>query len=143
MAEYQFDLADDNDSSRPFKILGAIQFITGALTAVFACYPILFFILCVRLFPGFSNTLFKEIPMFPFPLLPVLLITLSWIIIIFGWMLALAIMLNGVYLFNRKWRAYCLVVCSVESLLLLPIGTVLGLISFNMLAKPEYRRLFS
>ena len=80
--------------------------------------------------------------MIPYLLWLILLTAVLCTTIVLGWMLAIAIMLNGIYLFSRKWRAYCLVVSIIETLFI-PYGTLLGLISFNLLRKPGVPELFS
>jgi ethanolamine transporter EutH len=124
------------------KILGVFHLIVGALAGLCACYPILFLVMGIRMYSELPQGMLTTSSMIPYLLWLILLTAVLCTTIVLGWMLAIAVMLNGFYLFSRKWRAYCLVVSIIETLFI-PYGTLLGLISFNLLRKPGVPELFS
>jgi hypothetical protein len=77
----------------------------------------------------------------PFTFLSIMFILLPIGIVVIGWMFAIAVVLNGYYIKNRRWHIYCLVVSGVESIFM-PFGTILGIFSIVLLTKPEIRVLF-
>jgi hypothetical protein len=77
----------------------------------------------------------------PFAVLPIAFVFLPIIIMVIGWMFAIAVALNGYYLTNRKWLTYCMVMSGIETVFM-PFGTILGVFTIILLSKPNIKSVF-
>lgn len=134
------------DNERYLNLLSIFHFIVAGIAGLFACIPI------IHLAYGF--TVVNEMPLFQSPdmvskdmfspssLIPLLFIILPAAFIALGWTFAIALGLTGYFIRKRQWHTYCLVISGIETIFT-PFGTVLGIFTIILLAKPSVKALFT
>lgn len=118
-------------------LLSTLHFVMGALTALFACIPIIHLTVGIVMLTGAFNggdSTPRNIGL--------ILIILAAFIIMAGWALAILIMMCGRRLKQRRSYNYCLVIAFLECLIV-PIGTFLGIFTIITLTKDSVKELFS
>jgi hypothetical protein len=132
-----------DQNAQYLKILSIFHFIVAAITALFACFPIIFLIglgmLGVSVIPGMSGE-DASLP-FPFSLIGSFFIGLIGSVILGGWIFAVCQALSGYFLLTRKHYLFCLIVAGIECGLS-PLGTALGVFTFFLLFQPAVREMF-
>jgi hypothetical protein len=126
-----------NDDKQNLKLLSIFHYIVGAITALFACFPMIHVAIGIAMLVGAFNG--KDAP----PRF------VGWIFIIFpgfmilcGWALAVCILVAGSKLARYRSRTYCLVIACVECIFM-PFGTVLGVFTIIVLMKDSVKELFA
>lgn len=119
------------------NLLSTFHYIMGALTALFACIPIIHLVVGITMFAGGFN----GGGMAPRNI-ALIFIILAAFVILFGWIFAILIILCGRRLKERRSYDYCLVIAFMECLIV-PVGTVLGIFSIITLTKDSVKQLFS
>jgi len=133
-----------NQDEQYLKILAIFHFVVAGISALFACFPILHFLmglgmLAVSLGLGVSEGAFPEAVV---PGLVGLLFTLiAGSVILFGWAFAVCVALAGLFLLKKKRHMFCVVMGGVECIFM-PFGTVLGVFTIITLMKPSVKELF-
>lgn len=130
-------LAPVNEDAEHLRLLSLFHYVVGGLTAFFACFP--FIHLGAGLLMLLKPEVFKGRP--PPEFLAWLLIGVAAAFILAGWTLAGLFMLAGRNLARRKRYGFCQVVAGVGCLFM-PFGTVLGVFTLLVLARPSVRQLF-
>jgi len=125
-----------NDDKQNLRLLSIFHYILGAITALFACFPLIHIAIGVAMLIGAIDG--KDAP-------PKFV---GWIFIIFpglmmlcGWALAVCIFIAGSKLARYRARTYCLVIAGIECMFM-PFGTVLGVFTIIILMKDSVRELF-
>lgn len=126
------------------KILSIFHFVVAGISALFACFPILHFVvglvmLGASLGLGIGEEAFPEATIPGFVGLFFTLIAGS--MILFGWTFAVCEALAGWFLGKKNRYMYCLVMAGVECMFM-PFGTVLGVFTIITLMKPSVKELF-
>ncbi|MGD0262464.1 MAG: hypothetical protein ABSD29_22085 [Verrucomicrobiota bacterium] len=122
------------------KLLSILYYIKGAITALFACIPIihvaigLLFIIAPHVF-GHGN---DQPPAF----LGWLFVILGSFLILLGWTFAVLALMAGRFISRRKHYTFCFVVACVECLSV-PFGTVLGVFMILVLNRPSMKEMFA
>ena len=126
-----------NDDKEHLKLLSIFHYIVGAITALFACFPLIHVAIGIAMLVGALNG--KDAP----PRF------VGWIFIIFpgfmilcGWILAVCILIAGSKLAHYRSRTYCLVIACIECIFM-PFGTVLGVLTIIVLMKDSVKELFA
>ncbi|KAF0179068.1 MAG: hypothetical protein FD161_1561 [Limisphaerales bacterium] len=126
-----------NQDAEHLRLLTVFHYVVGGLTALFACFP--FIHLGIGVFMLLKPEAFKPRPPPEF---------LAWIFVVFaagmilaGWTLALLFVLAGRNLSRRRRYLFCQVVAGVGCIFM-PFGTVLGVFTLLVLARPSVRELF-
>jgi hypothetical protein len=115
-------------------LLGTFHYIMGALTALFACIPI------IHLVAGIAILVTEGGDAAP-RAVGLIFIVLASIIIIGGWVFAVLIAVAGHRLKQRRSYNFCLIIAFLECLIM-PIGTVLGIFTIITLTKEQVKDLF-
>jgi hypothetical protein len=127
----------DNDHLR---LLAIFHYIVSALTALFACIPIihlvigLFLILAPQKLGNGNNQ--------PPAFLGWLFVGLASFFILAGWTFAVLVLIAGRFIARRKHFQFCFVMACVECMLM-PFGTVLGVFTILVLNRPTVEELFA
>jgi hypothetical protein len=126
------------------KILSIFHFVVAGISALFACFPILHFVvglgmLGTSLGLGIGEGAFPEAAISGF--VGVFFTLIAGSMILLGWAFAVCEALAGWYLVKRKRYMYCLVMGGVECIFM-PFGTVLGVFTIITLIKPSVKELF-
>ena len=118
------------------NLLAIFHYIVGAMTALFACLPMIHVAFGVAMVIGKLDG--KDAPP-PF---------IGWIFIIFGavfitagWILATFVIIAGRKLRRQKNRTFCLVVAGIECMMI-PFGTVLGVFTIVVLMQDSVKQFF-
>lgn len=126
-----------NDDKEHLKLLSIFHYIVGAITALFACFPLIHVAIGIALLVGAFDG--KDAP----PKFA------GWIFIIFpglmilcGWALAVCMFITGSKLAHYRARTYCLVIACIECIFM-PFGTVLGVFTIIVLMKDSVKELFA
>lgn len=128
-----------NQNEQYLKILSIFHFVVGGMTALFACLPVFHLAMGISMLGG----LFPMDPgdRFPLRIFGLMFTLIPLAIILLGWALAIAIVVSGWFLNKRQHYLYCLVIAGVECILM-PYGTVLGVLTIFLLVRPEVKALF-
>jgi hypothetical protein len=116
------------------NILAILHYVLGALTALMAAFPGLYFVLGLLMLTG-------GMPGAP----P----AMGWVFVIGGGGFALALIAFGIvtavagyYLHRRKARTFCLIVAGFQCTQM-PLGTILGIFTILVLSRDSVQELFS
>lgn len=118
-------------------VLGNLHYVMGVMTAIFACFPIIHFVIGITILVSGLNG------GDPAPgLIGLLFIIISTVIILAGWTLAVLIMIAGSRLKQRRSYNFCLIIAFLECLIV-PLGTLLGVFTIINLSKDSVKELFA
>jgi hypothetical protein len=131
--------ADADADAEHLRLLSIFHFVLAGLHALIGCFPV------IHLWIGIS-ILSGEFPLgrgeAPPPAFGWLFVGLASVAILFSWTLAVLMVLAGRRLAARRSRTFCTVVAALECLLM-PFGTVLGVFTLVVLARPSVRSRFA
>jgi len=121
------------------RLLALFYYVKGAITALFACIPIIHIILglVMLLAPHVFGHGKDQPPAF----LGWLFLGLGTFLILFGWTFAALTLFAGRCIARRTHPTYCLVMGCIECLSV-PFGTVLGVCTIMVLNRPSVRERF-
>ena len=122
------------------RSLAIAHYVVGAITGIFACFPLIHMALGVAMLAGKMpgpGTQAGEIELMGW-----LFLVMGGIFVIGGWLLAVAMFLTGRWLSARRNHTFCFVVACVECLFM-PLGTALGIFSLIVLLRPSVKALFA
>lgn len=126
-----------NQDEEHLRLLAIFHYVVAALTALFSCFP--FIHLGIGVFMLVKPEAFKPKP--PPEFLAWILIGVAAAIILTGWVLALFFVLAGRNLSRRRRYLFCQVVAGIGCIFM-PFGTVLGVFTLLVLARPSVKELF-
>ena len=127
-----------NEDIRHLKLLSIFHYVLGVITFGFCLFPGIYVVVG-------GLTSFQRLKASPDPPPPFL----GWFIFAIGLGLLLSyvvitvcLVLAGRYLARHRHPTFCLVVAALECMLM-PFGTVLGVLTIIVLNRPSLRNLFS
>ncbi len=123
------------------KLLSLFYYISGGLTAFFACIPLLYVFLGLMIVFGseqFASSKSGGPPEF----IGWFFVLIGGTIVILGWLFAIAKIYAGRCISKRKNRIFCLIIAGL-SCLVIPYGTVLGVFTFIVLMRDSVKLLFA
>ena len=130
-----------NDDLQHLRLLSIFHYIVGGMAALFACIPLLHIALGVFMVfvPGALESDGGDA-------MPAVV---GWVFIIvgagvvlLGWAFAVCVILAGRFLARQVHYLYCMVMGAIECIFT-PFGTVLGVFTIILLAKPSAKKLFT
>jgi len=121
------------------RLLSLFYYITGGITALFACIPLIH--VAMGVFMAVAGLASGGRCGAPPAIMGCLFAGIGGAIVLVGWVLAAVKILAGYFLQKRKQRVFCLVAAGV-SCLSVPYGTVLGVFTFLILLRPSVKELF-
>jgi hypothetical protein len=116
------------------KLLSVFHYVVGGITALGACIPIIHLSIGIAILTG----AIEDAPVF----VGLLLVALAIVAMIFGWTLAVCIIIAGRFLAKRTHYMFCLVTAAI-SCILFPFGTVLGVFTIIVLLRSSVKALFT
>ncbi len=125
-----------NEEAKQLDLLAVFHFIVGGFTALFACFPLIHVTLGALMMSGRMDG-----PEAAGRLVGLIIVVMGSFFVLAGWTLAAAILVAGRRLQRRRSWTYCLVVASLECLLM-PFGTLLGVFTIIVLMKDAAKALF-
>jgi len=129
---------DHTEDERYLNLLSIFHYIVGGIAGLFACFPILHFVVGVGMLFASFNQSDSGAP----PLIFGLMFTLfAGTFILVGWIFAICIILTGRYISQRKNHMFCMVMAGIECIFT-PFGTVLGTFTIIILNRPSVKGLF-
>lgn len=127
-----------NEEDRQYlKLLSIFHYVVGAMTALFACFPLIHLAIGIAMLCGAFDG--KDAPP---KFLGLFFVVFSSIFMLFGWTLAVCMIVAGRKLGRYRARTYCLVIAAIECTLM-PFGTILGVFTIIVLMKDSVKELFS
>jgi len=130
-----------DENIRYLNVLAIFHFIVAGIVSLLSCLPLINLVIGLPMLKDIPYAL-KQGELFSQNIFaPLMFILLPVGITVVGWMIAIAIALNGYYIKNRLWHTYCLVIGAVETIFM-PFGTVLGVFTIILLTKPNTKNLF-
>lgn len=130
-----------NQDLEHLRLLSIFHYVLAGITALCACFPIIHLVIGIVLL---THPEFLEGPRGngPPPELFGLMFTIIPGLMIFcGWSLAVCIFFAGRYLSRHRNYMFCMVIAGLTCLFM-PFGTVLGVFTIIVLARPSVRALF-
>ena len=126
------------------KILSIFHYVVGGISALFACFPLLHFIMGIVFFViGLVPTSESSgLPFFPASIFGLFFATIAGSMILLGWAFAICMMIAGYSLAAKKRYTFCLVMAGIACAFL-PFGTVLGVFTIITLTQPAVKDMFS
>jgi hypothetical protein len=125
------------EDEKNLDLLGTLHYVMGALTALFACIPIVHLVIGIAMLTGNLNG--EEVAP---RAIGMAFVILASIIILAGWLFAVLIIIAGSRLKQRRSYNYCLIIAFLECLIM-PLGTVLGIFTILNLNKDTVKELFN
>ena len=128
----------DKDAEH-LRLLVIAHYVYAAMVALFACIPI------IHLTIGLVFLLNPppQSPGDPFPAqaFGAIFATIGAVLVLAGWTFAACVFVAGRSLAARRRYTFCIVVAAI-SCLLVPVGTVLGVLTIIVLQRPSVRAMF-
>jgi len=128
-----------NEDLQYLRLLSIFHYVVGGLAALFACFPVIYIVLGILAVyaPGTMNAEGDAMPAF----IGWLFIIIGTGLIVVGWAFAVCIICAGRYLARQVHYLFCMVVAAIECVFM-PFGTVLGVFTIVVLAKPSVKKMF-
>jgi hypothetical protein len=122
------------------RLLSIFYYIVAGLQALFACFPIIHFVVGGALLVGGGASGQREAA----PLMAVggFFMVLAGALILLGWTFAGCAAFAGRSLAQRKRYVFCMVVAALEIVLCIPLGTILGVFTIVVLVRPQVKAAF-
>jgi hypothetical protein len=129
----------DRDSEH-LRLLAIFHYILGAMSAFFACFPIIHLIMGIVMVasPAFMADHSNNAPP---TFVGWFFITIAVLAISIGWIYAIVVILAGRFIASRINYTFCFVVACIECVFL-PMGTVLGVFTLLVLTRPAAKAKF-
>ncbi len=121
------------------KLLSIFHYVAGGLVGFFSCFPLLY--VGLGLFFVIGPPTSGNAPPPP-PALGWLFVILGTVASLCGWCLAVCLLFAAHFLAQHRHYIFCLVVAGL-SCLWMPLGTVLGVFTIVVLARPSVKQLFA
>jgi hypothetical protein len=128
-----------NQDEEHLRLLAMFHYVVAGMIGLFAMFPI--FHLAAGLFLIFGSKYFKGPGGPPPAFLGWFFVIFALVFILLGLTLAILILINGRCIAKRKHFTFCQVMACVECMLM-PFGTVLGVFTLVVLARPTVKPLF-
>jgi hypothetical protein len=124
--------------SEHLKLLSIFHYVVGGMAGLFACIPIIHLVIgLVLLFAPEKMGPGAPPPRF----IGMFLVAIALFIILTGWVFAILVFICGRFLALQRHYMFCLVMACVECTFM-PFGTVLGVFTILVLARPTAKQLF-
>jgi hypothetical protein len=129
-----------NDDLQNLRLLSIFHYVVAGFAALMGCFPIIHLVIGIALLTGE----FPQAPQSDFPqtLFGAFFAGIAGLAILTMWSLAACLVVAGRFLGQQRRRMFCVVVAAVECLLV-PFGTVLGVITLIILHKPTVMERFA
>ena len=118
-------------------LLSTFHYVAGGITAFFALLPIIHLVVGILMLQGVITDNGEALP----PFAGWLFVTLGSVFLVAGMVIAVLMLIAGSRIKQRVSHTFCMVVAGIECLLM-PYGTVLGVLSLVQLTKPAVREMF-
>lgn len=129
-----------NENLEYLKLLSIFHYVVGGLAALFACFPIIYIAVGVLAVyaPGTMDAEGDVLP----ALFGWIFIVVGAGLMLLGWAFAVFAIITGRYLARQVHYLFCMVMAAIECMFM-PFGTVLGIFTIIVLAKPSVKKMFA
>jgi hypothetical protein len=127
----------NSDDKQHLRLLSIFHYIVGAVTALFACFPLIHLAIGIAMLCGAFDG--RDAPP---RFLGFFFVIFATVFILCGWVLAVCIIVAGSKLARYRARTYCLVIAAIECIFM-PFGTVLGVFTILVLMRDSVKELFA
>ena len=133
-------VAASNQEEQHLQLLSIFFYIFGGIMAVFACFPIIHFVMgLVFIGLGLGSGTKETLAFAPVGLFISLI---AGTVILAGLSFAVCLILTGRFLNQRSHYMFCLVMSGIACVFM-PLGTILGVFSLVTLTKPSVKQRFT
>jgi len=121
------------------KLLSIFHYIVGGLAALFSVFPVIYVVIGILAvcLPGSFESEGEAMPL----VIGWVFIIIGTVFVVLGWAFAFCVLLAGRYLARRVHYLFCMVMGAIECIFM-PFGTVLGVFTIVVLARPSVKTMF-
>jgi len=127
-----------DDDIRHLDLLATFHYVVAGILALCGCFPIIHLVVGIAMVTGSFDNLRGNPPPDWFG---IIFMGMALMMIVIFWAMAFAIWEAGIRLKRRTNYTYCLVVAAIACTFI-PFGTVLGVFTIIVLARPRVKTLF-
>lgn len=129
-----------NEDREYLRLLSIFHYVVGGLAALFACFPIIYIAVGVLAVyaPGTMDAEGDALP----ALFGWVFIVVGAGLMLLGWAFVVFTIITGRYLARQVHYMFCMVMAAIECIFM-PFGTVLGVFTIIVLAKPSVKKMFA
>jgi hypothetical protein len=132
--------AGREDDERYLRLLSIFHYIVGGLIALCSTLPVFHFAIGIGLVTGGFPAAGSGGPPPP-AAMGWMFVIVAGAMIVFGWSVAIGLMIAGQFLSKRRHYVYCLVMAGLACMFQ-PFGVMLGVFTFIVLLRPGVKELF-
>ena len=128
-----------NDDLHYLKLLSIFHYIVGGLAVLFSFFPVMYVVIGILALcaPGSLEPEDEAMPL----VIGWVFIIIGTVFVVLGWAFAFCVILAGRYLARQVHYVFCMVIGAIECVFM-PFGTVLGVFTIVVLAKPSVKKRF-
>jgi len=129
----------DNDKDQ-LNLLSVFHYVVGGLAALFACFPIIHFVIGLAMCAGWIGADDPDAAVLA--VVGAFFMVFAGLLILAGWTFAVCLIIAGRSLASRRRYTFCLVMAAIACVFM-PFGTVLGVFTIIVLMRPQVKDLFA
>lgn len=128
-----------NEDLQYLKLLSIFHYVVGGLAALFSFIPVIYVVIGVLAvcIPGSFEGEGEAMPLF----IGWIFIIMGAVLIVVGWAFSACIIIAGRSLTRQIHYMFCMVMAAIECIFM-PFGTVLGVFTIVVLARPAVKEMF-
>ena len=130
----------NNKDTEQLDLLAIFHYVIGGILAFFSCIPLIHVFVGLMVVSGKVFTEADGPP--PRDAFGWIFVIVGSVFILFGWTIAICIIVAGRKLKHRTGRMYCMVIAGVECMFM-PFGTVLGVFTLIALNKDSIKAIYT
>lgn len=121
------------------KLLSIFHYIVGGIAALFSFFPVMYVVIGILALcaPGSLESEGEAMPL----VVGWLFIIIGTVCVLLGWVFAFCVILAGRYLARQVHYMFCMIIGAIECIFM-PFGTVLGVFTIVVLARPSVKKRF-
>jgi hypothetical protein len=128
-----------NEDLQYLKLLSIFHYVVGGLAALFSFIPAIYVVIGILAvcIPGSFEGQGEAMPLF----IGWIFIIMGAVLMVVGWAFSACIFIAGRSLARRVHYMFCIVMAAIECIFM-PFGTVLGVFTIVVLARPSVKEMF-
>ena len=129
-----------NEDREYLRLLSIFHYVVGGLAALFAFFPVVYIAMGILVVyaPGTMDAGDDAMA----ALFGWVFIIIGAGLVVLGWAFAVFTIIAGRYLARQVHYLFCMVMAAIECIFM-PFGTVLGIFTILVLAKPSVKKMFA
>jgi hypothetical protein len=129
-----------NEDREYLRLLSIFHYVVGGLAALFAFFPVVYIAMGILVVyaPGTMDAGDDAMA----ALFGWVFIIIGAGLVVLGWAFAVFTIIAGRYLARQVHYLFCMVMAAIECIFM-PFGTVLGIFTIIVLAKPSVKKMFA